>query len=79
MVSALKNKVIAGAGLDVFEDEPALAPGLAELPNTVLLPHIGSATVDTRDKMALMAAENIVNMSQNRIPPNVLNKAIFDL
>jgi lactate dehydrogenase-like 2-hydroxyacid dehydrogenase len=78
LVLALKNKVIAGAGLDVFEDEPALAPGLAELPNTVLLPHIGSATVETRDKMALMAAENIVNMSQNKIPANILNNEIFN-
>jgi glyoxylate reductase len=77
LVSALKNKEIAGAGLDVFENEPALAPGLAELPNTVLLPHIGSATVETRDKMALMAAKNIVNMAQNKIPPNILNKEIF--
>ena len=78
LVSALKNNIIAGAGLDVFENEPLLAPGLAQLPNTVLLPHIGSATVETRDKMALMAAENIVNMAQNKIPPNILNKEIFD-
>jgi len=78
LVSALKNKEIAGAGLDVFEDEPVLAPGLAELSNTVLLPHIGSATVETRDKMALMAADNIVNMAQNKIPPNILNKEIFN-
>jgi len=75
---ALKQRKLAGAGLDVFEDEPALAPGLAELPNTVLLPHIGSATVETRDKMALMAAENIVNMSQNKIPANILNNEIFN-
>lgn len=78
LVSALKNKVIAGAGLDVFEEEPALTSGLAELSNTVLLPHIGSATVETRNKMALMAAENIVKMAQNKIPPNILNKEIFD-
>ncbi len=45
LVEALRDRVIAGAGLDVFEDEPRLAPGLAELPNTVLLPHVGSATV----------------------------------
>jgi lactate dehydrogenase-like 2-hydroxyacid dehydrogenase len=77
LVTALREKIIAGAGLDVFEEEPLLAPGLTELPNTVLLPHIASATVETRTKMALMAAENIVNMAQGKIPPNILNKEIF--
>ena len=77
LVTALKEKIIAGAGLDVFEEEPLLAPGLTELPNTVLLPHIASATVETRTKMALMAAENIISMAQGKIPPNILNKEIF--
>ncbi|NOQ97860.1 MAG: D-glycerate dehydrogenase [Calditrichae bacterium] len=77
LVTALREKIIAGAGLDVFEEEPLLAPGLTELPNTVLLPHIASATVETRTKMALMAAENIVSMAQGKIPPNILNKEIF--
>ncbi len=77
LVSALKENIIAGAGLDVFENEPRLAIGLAELPNTVLLPHIGSATVETRNKMAIIAAENIIKMSQGKIPPNILNKEIF--
>ncbi len=77
LVTALKEKIIAGAGLDVFEGEPLLAPGLIELPNTVLLPHIASATVETRTKMALMAAENIINMAQGKIPPNILNKEIL--
>ena len=77
LVTALKEKIIAGAGLDVFEGEPLLAPGLTNLPNTVLLPHIASATVETRTKMALMAAENIINMAQGKIPPNILNTEIF--
>ena len=48
--------MIAGAGLDVYEAEPRLAPGLAELPNTVLLPHLGSATVSVRAEMARLCA-----------------------
>ena len=66
LVNALRNKQIAGAGLDVYEEEPKLKPGLAELDNVVLAPHLGSATVETRTKMAVMAAENIIA---------VLNKA----
>jgi len=60
LVRALKNGGIAGAGLDVYEAEPAMAPGLAELDNVHLLPHIGSATVATRNAMARMAADSIV-------------------
>lgn len=60
LVRALRSGVIAGAALDVFEDEPRLAPGLAELSNVVLCPHLGSATHATRDRMAESAAQNIV-------------------
>jgi len=60
LVKALQEGVIAGAGLDVFEREPALAEGLAELDNVVIVPHIGSASVETRTKMALLAADNII-------------------
>lgn len=73
LVAALKSGEIAGAGLDVYEDEPSLAPGLAELPNTVLLPHVGSATVAVRSEMARLCAENAVAMAQNRIPPHPVN------
>ncbi|MCQ4117935.1 NAD(P)-dependent oxidoreductase [Rhodococcus tibetensis] len=73
LVAALKSGEIAGAGLDVYEDEPALAPGLAELSNTVLLPHLGSATVSVRAEMARLCAENAVAMAQNRIPPHPVN------
>ena len=66
LVKALRNGQIAGAGLDVFEDEPRLAPGLAELPNVVLCPHLGSATVATRDRMAEVAARNIVECLAGR-------------
>ena len=60
LVRALRERRIAAAGLDVFEREPALEAGLAALPNVVLAPHLGSATVATRDRMAEIAARNIV-------------------
>lgn len=60
LLTALKTGRIAAAGLDVYEFEPRLTPGLTELPNAVLLPHIGSATVATRRRMSQMAAENII-------------------
>jgi glyoxylate reductase len=66
LVEALRAGQIAGAGLDVFEDEPRLAPGLAELPNVVLCPHLGSATLATRDRMAEIAARNIVECLAGR-------------
>ncbi len=74
LVRALKRRTIAGAGLDVYEREPALARGLAALPNATLLPHIGSASTETRTKMSLMAAENIIAALSGRRPPNLLNK-----
>ena len=73
LVDALRDGVIAGAGLDVFEDEPRLAPGLAELPNTVLLPHVGSATVPVRSEMARLSALNAVAIAEGRVPPHAVN------
>jgi len=75
LVRALRRGAIAGAGIDVYEREPTLARGLAALPNAILLPHIGSASIETRTKMALMAAENIVEALSGRRPPNLLNEA----
>ena len=60
LVKVLKNKNIKGAALDVFENEPALAEGLAELKNVILTPHIASATEETRGKMSTMAAQNVI-------------------
>ena len=60
LVAALKDGTIAGAGLDVFEEEPAVHPGLIECKNAMLLPHLGSATVETRRKMGLMVAEDLI-------------------
>lgn len=61
------------AGLDVFEDEPRLSPGLAELPNTVLLPHVGSATVPVRAQMARLSALNAIAIAEDRLPPHPVN------
>jgi len=77
LVAALTNGVIAGAGLDVYENEPALAPGLAELANTVLLPHVGSATLETRTKMAMMATDNLIAGLTGQKPPNLVNPEVW--
>jgi glyoxylate reductase len=73
LVTALKGGQIAGAGLDVYEDEPNLAPGLADLDNVTLLPHVGSATLETRTKMAQLAADNLLAGLRGEAPPNCLN------
>ena len=70
LVDALKEGVIKGAALDVFENEPALADGLAELPNVILTPHIASATEETRGKMSEMAARNIIAVLSGGEPEN---------
>ena len=70
LVRALREGWIAAAGLDVFEHEPELAPGLADLPNVVLAPHIGSATVHTRNRMAQIAAQNVVAALAGKPIPN---------
>jgi glyoxylate reductase len=68
LVEVLKNKKIAGAALDVFENEPELSPGLSELENIVLTPHIASATEETRSKMSEMAAQSIIDVLEGIIP-----------
>jgi glyoxylate reductase len=77
LVKALKAGWIAGAGLDVYEREPQPAPGLTRLSNVVLAPHIGSASLETRLKMANMAAENCVAGLMGRRPPNLLNPEVL--
>ena len=72
ITAALKNGVIAGAGLDVFEHEPLLAAGLAELENVVITPHIASGSVETRAKMTIMAADNILAVLNGEIAPNAV-------
>lgn len=77
LVRALKEGWIAGAGLDVYEFEPKLVPGLAECENAVLLPHIASASVETRTKMATMAAENLLAVLAGKMPPNPVNPEVL--
>ncbi len=78
LVKALCAEWIAGAGLDVYENEPELTPGLVELDNCVLLPHIGSASIETRNKMAITAAKNLVAGLKGEVPPNLVNREILE-
>lgn len=72
LVAALEAKKIAGAALDVFENEPFIHPGLKR-PNVVLTPHLASASIETRSKMAVMAANNVIAFFKGQRPPNMLN------
>jgi lactate dehydrogenase-like 2-hydroxyacid dehydrogenase len=78
LVEALRSRQIAGAGLDVYEDEPQWHPGLAVLDNVVLLPHIGSATIGTRSRMAIMAAENLLAIVKGLRAPNCINPEVYE-
>lgn len=72
LVEILRENKIAGAALDVFEDEPELKPGLAELDNVILTPHIASGTKGTRNKMAEMAAQNVIAVLEDKAPENLV-------
>ena len=72
LAKALREKIIFAAGLDVFENEPALAPGLTDLPNVVLTPHIASSTIKTRNQMAVRAVTNIIEFLEGKVPPDVV-------
>jgi lactate dehydrogenase-like 2-hydroxyacid dehydrogenase len=76
LVQALTAKKIAGAGLDVYEREPAVHPGLIPMPNVVLAPHIASATVRTRSEMSAMAARNMATAARGGRPPNLVNPEV---
>lgn len=77
LAKALRERVIAGAGLDVYEHEPEIHPELLELENVVLAPHIASATLETRNKMATMAAENAIAALSGKRPPNLVNPSVW--
>jgi glyoxylate reductase len=74
LVEALRSGHLKGAGLDVYEYEPAVNPELCGLPNVVLTPHIASSVRDVRDEMAIMAAKNIVEALNGRTPPNLAER-----
>jgi glyoxylate reductase len=76
LVEALTAKKLAGAGLDVYEREPAVHPGLIPMPNVILAPHIASATVRTRSEMSAMAARNMATAVRGGRPPNLLNPEV---
>ncbi|HKA31976.1 MAG TPA: NAD(P)-dependent oxidoreductase, partial [Candidatus Binatia bacterium] len=77
LVRALEERRIAGAGLDVYENEPMVEPGLIGLPNAVLTPHLGSAALETRERMAGIVIDNIVAVIEGRRPPNIYNPEIY--
>jgi glyoxylate reductase len=76
LVAALDARKIAGAALDVYEQEPFIHPGLKRA-NVVLAPHLASASLETRTKMAVMAANNVVALFSGQMPPNMLNPEIL--
>ena len=78
LVTALKERRIAGAGLDVYEQEPRVSAGLLDLPNVVLTPHIGSAERDTRETIAGVVVDNILAFARGDRPPNVFNPEVFE-
>jgi len=77
LAEALEQKKIAGAALDVYENEPKCNPALLKRTDVILTPHIASASVETRTKMAVMAAENVVALFDGRVPPNALNPGVL--
>ena len=77
LVRALQSGEIAGAGLDVYENEPEIHPELIKLDNAVVTPHIASATIETRTKMATMAATNLIEGLKGNRPPNLLNPEVL--
>lgn len=77
LLGALRSGRIGGAGLDVYENEPALTPGLAALENVILLPHVGSGTLETRNRMAGMAVENLMAGLSGKVPPNLVNPDVL--
>jgi glyoxylate reductase len=77
LVHALQEKRIAGAALDVYEQEPKVEPGLINLPNVVLTPHLGSAARDTRERTSGIVVENIIAVIEDRRPPNLYNPEIY--
>jgi len=77
LVRALAERKIAGAGLDVFEHEPAVHPALLKLPNVVVTPHLGSGVMEVREKMANIVVDNILAILAGKRPPDCINPTIY--
>jgi glyoxylate reductase len=77
LVRALKAKTIAGAGLDVFENEPKVARGLLSMPNVVAVPHLGSAVAELREQMANIVVDNVLALLAGKRPPNIVNPEVL--
>jgi glyoxylate reductase len=77
LVRALKAKTIAGAGLDVFENEPKVARGLLSMPNVVAVPHLGSAVTELREQMANIVVDNVLALLAGKRPPNIVNPEVL--
>lgn len=78
LANALRDRVIAGCALDVYEHEPSVTPELLQMPNVVLVPHIGSASIEARTKMALMVCDNLIAvLVDSKRPPNIVNPEIY--
>lgn len=77
LVRGLETHRIAGAALDVFEQEPQVHPALLSMPNVVLMPHVGSATTETRLRMAMVAAQNLLALLDGQRPANVVNPEVY--
>jgi lactate dehydrogenase-like 2-hydroxyacid dehydrogenase len=77
LIEALQSGRIAGAGLDVFEHEPEVPCALLEMKNVVLMPHVGSATAETRLRMAMLAGDNLLAALDGRRPPNLVNPEVL--
>jgi glyoxylate reductase len=77
LARALKNRQIAGAGLDVFEHEPHVTPALLQMPNVVTTPHLGSAVVEVREQMANIVVDNILALLAGKTPPNCVNPEVL--
>lgn len=78
LIEALEKKIIAGAGLDVYEDEPNVSPALLTMDQVVLMPHLGSGTIEAREEMSFVVASNILSAFKGELPENAVNPEMFE-
>lgn len=77
LIEALEKNIIAGAGLDVYEDEPNVSPALLMMDQVVLMPHLGSGTIEAREEMSFVVASNILSAFKGEMPENAVNHEVF--